>query len=185
MRRPSAANEIKLTHIAAHLYAELFWRWLTIYLDRFSQGTFTRWGHHIYQTRSKARLGCVSNGAGDENLFHDFTIAFLVGWCDPASLTIRDSPWPSWFKHEFIQEEIKMQWMVMGSPTSLPLTGGELIYTQLNNNSNNSSSNNKKKNKTKKQQTTTTTNVWRTQQTNTKTATRKRSKQIVAENNVG
>ena len=33
-----------------------------------------------------------------------------------------------WFKQDFIEDEIKIQCMVMGSLTSLLLTGGELIY---------------------------------------------------------
>ena len=35
------------------------------------------------------------------------------------------------FKQEFTEDKIKIQWMVMGSPTSLWLIGGELIYIQL------------------------------------------------------
>ena len=36
-----------------------------------------------------------------------------------------------WFKQEFIQEKIKIHWMVMGSSTRILLIGGELIYMQL------------------------------------------------------
>ena len=32
-----------------------------------------------------------------------------------------------WFKQEFIQDKIKIQWMVMGSSTNLLLISGELI----------------------------------------------------------
>ena len=36
-----------------------------------------------------------------------------------------------WFKQEFIQDKIKIQWMATVSPASLLLRDGELIYTEL------------------------------------------------------